>query len=378
MSVEIWIPILLTAGLLSVYGLILLTTWGIFRKKEITPAASNFSSVKISAVIAARNEENSIVGTLQSILGANKNNLLQEILVIDDHSEDSTAEKVVQLAHPLIRCISLPDEKTGKKHALTLGVHAASSEIIAVTDADCMVGEKWLTALLSSYENDPPLVMTTGLVLPDSTRTILDRFQWLDFAATMAMTCFGIKAKKFYLANGANMSFRKSAFEEAGGYEDNARFASGDDVFLIKKMAALPNKKIRFICDPATAVTTEPEKTWENFWRQRKRWATKSKAYASPYILGIQALTFLLAMKIPVYLLFALYAGPLFLLPATLAFAGKYMIDYVFLSKISTQLQKKDAMKNFMTSFILYQRYIIIMGFFALFPSKTVWKGRKI
>lgn len=378
MSALVWILTFLSSGFLMVYWWILVKTRDNFRKKNNSVQTENHALSKISVVIAARNEEEHIVRTLHSVLYANECDLLQEIIVVDDHSDDNTREKIAQLNHPLIRCVSLPEGQTGKKAALTRGIHLAYSDIIAVTDADCVVGKNWPETIASAYANDNQLVMTTGLVLPDSTRTILDRFQWLDFAATMAMTNLGITTKKYYLANGANMSFRKSAFQEIGGYRDNVQVASGDDVFLIKKMAALPNKNIRFINDLSAAVTTKPETSWENFWRQRKRWATKSTAYASSTILGIQSLAFLLAFSIPVYLLLALYVNPLFLIPATFVFFGKCVIDYFFLSGLSKILQKKDAMKNFMTSYLLYQRYIIIMGFFALLPTKTDWKGRKI
>ena len=378
MSAVEWILTFFIAVFLLVYLFILVKTRNNFRKNSNSDYSENLPLSKISVVIAARNEEEHIQHTLQSVLDANDCDLLQEIIVVDDHSYDNTREKAAQFRHPLIRCISLPDGESGKKAALTHGINLASADIIAVTDADCVVSKKWPEAIASAYANDLQLVMTTGLVLPDSTRTILDRFQWLDFAATMALTNLGIIIKKFFLANGANMSFRKSAFQEIGGYRDNTRVASGDDVFLIKKMAALPDKHIRFIRDLSAAVATKPETSWENFWRQRKRWATKSKAYASSTILGIQSLAFLLAFSIQVCLLLSLFVNPYFLVPAAFVFFGKYIIDYFFLSGISKKLKKEDAMKNFMASYILYQRYIIIMGFFALIPSKTDWKGRKI
>lgn len=61
--------------------------------------------------------------------------------------------------------------------------------------------------------------------------TILSKFQWLDFAATMAITANGIYRQSYFLANGANLSYQKHTFDQVKGFENNEILASGDDVF---------------------------------------------------------------------------------------------------------------------------------------------------
>ena len=48
------------------------------------------------------------------------------------------------------------------------------------------------------------------------------------------------------MANGANLFFTKDVFIEIGGYQKNAQYASGDDMFLIQEIASRYPDKISF------------------------------------------------------------------------------------------------------------------------------------
>lgn len=133
-----------------------------------------------------------------------------------------------------------------EKNALEYGLLRTSAEIIITTDGDCLLPQGWIQNIISHYSNNKNLVMTTGLVLPSGPNTTIGRFQWLDFAATMALTHYGISSKKFYLANGANMSYLKQSFLDNGGFQDNLHVASGDDVFWLKNYPVYREKKLLF------------------------------------------------------------------------------------------------------------------------------------
>lgn len=335
------------------------------------------SSLNISVLIPARNEEKHLKACLEAILSQNDIHIIEEILVLDDHSTDSTREIIENLNNPLIRCISLPASLTGKKAAITLGVKLAKAPVIALTDADCIPEKNWIRSVGKQYADQQSLIFTTGLVSIQDHENVLSRFQSLDFIANMALTAWGIKNQYFYLANGANMSFRKTSFEDVGGYGGNEHIASGDDVFLIKKMAEQKNKTLMFLHDPDAAVVTTPQKSWETLWEQRKRWATKSKAYASGTLWSFQALTFLLSAGIIGFLLYGLIfsAGMMYISMLILLF--KAVVDYLFLSGLSKKWNLRPALQYYPLSFLTYLIYIILMGLTALFPSAYSWKGRK-
>jgi cellulose synthase/poly-beta-1,6-N-acetylglucosamine synthase-like glycosyltransferase len=345
-------------------------------KKTASPVV--IQNLKACVVIAVRNEENNILRCLDSILKGNPDKRNYEIIVINDHSTDNTKKLLDKIKYDNVRLFDLPEILSGKKNALEYGISLTDSEIIITTDADCILPEAWVHNIVSSFANNNKLVMTTGVVLPVSYKTTIERFQWLDFAATMALTGYGIFSKKFYLCNGANMSFLRQAFIESGGYGDNHHIASGDDVFLIKKLSAIPGKEIAFLQTKEAMVLTKTEDTWTSLLQQRKRWATKTKAYANKNIIMIQSLAFGLSFFTIAFFLPALFLSKTFLIQVLIIIIVKYSIDFIFLTKLSQHFNAKDAIKNFPISFILYQFYIIIMGVYALIPGKTTWKERNV
>ena len=70
---------------------------------------------------------------------------LFEVIVIDDHSEDRTAEIVKQFND--VKLLSLQNESINsyKKKAIETGIAAATGELIVTTDADCIPPEELAT-----------------------------------------------------------------------------------------------------------------------------------------------------------------------------------------------------------------------------------------
>lgn len=91
------------------------------------------SSPRVSVVIGAYNEENTIARTVQSLLGQTVGNF--EIIVVDDGSTDDTAEVVADFTDQRIRIVTT-DQNQGLPGALNRGVDAARGEYIARADAD--------------------------------------------------------------------------------------------------------------------------------------------------------------------------------------------------------------------------------------------------
>ena len=90
----------------------------------------------ISIVNPARNEENNIGRTVDNLEKELKN-LLHETLIINDHSTDTTAAKVLELSagHPSVKFIDNTAEP-GFASTLWTGFRAASGEAVVVVMAD--------------------------------------------------------------------------------------------------------------------------------------------------------------------------------------------------------------------------------------------------
>ena len=71
------------------------------------------------------------------------------------------------------------------------------------------------------------------------------------------------------------MSFTKEAFYEVNGYEGNQHISSGDDIFLLEKLAAEDVMKCHYLKSAAAIVTTFPKLDVKSMIDQRARWAQK-------------------------------------------------------------------------------------------------------
>src|SRR5687767_256133 len=105
----------------------------------------------LSIIIPARNEEERIGEVLQNILEQSYERF--EVIVVDDHSADNTAEVVSRYAHyENVRLV--PNHGEGKKLALTTGIAISKGVIIVTTDADCRIGKDWLRTIAHYFAKD--------------------------------------------------------------------------------------------------------------------------------------------------------------------------------------------------------------------------------
>jgi glycosyltransferase involved in cell wall biosynthesis len=95
----------------------------------------------LSVIVPARNEENAIKESVETMLAQSYPGEL-EVIVIDDRSTDGTGRILdsLQSAYPdrlkFIRVKDLPEGWLGKNHALYLGAKSAQGEWLLFTDAD--------------------------------------------------------------------------------------------------------------------------------------------------------------------------------------------------------------------------------------------------
>ncbi|HMQ60139.1 MAG TPA: glycosyltransferase [Flavilitoribacter sp.] len=337
---------------------------------------------RISVLIPARNESENIGACLESVLKQAYPTELTEVIVIDDHSEDKTAAIVRAVRDPRLKLLQLADfpeyllpEVALKKQAVTLGVHRAGGELIVCTDADCIVPADWLRYHAWCYEREN-CVFTGGPVNFFRESSLLERFQSLDYLGMMLLTGMGIFTGHFHLSNGANLSYSRKAFLDAGGYEDNRHLGSGDDWLLSIKMAKRFPGRIQFLKNAASAVRTRAMPTLKTFIRQRKRWASKSGAYHQWRLVCIQGLVFLLCWSLLLGLIALPWAGSLALSLLLVAWTVKGLADYFFLREGAVFFDRRDLLQSYIQAQFLHVLYFAGIGLVGLFFRQYQWKGR--
>jgi biofilm PGA synthesis N-glycosyltransferase PgaC len=258
-------------GILIVYFVllaILLVGWN--RATHAKPEPVTTKEPLISVIVPVRNEEMTIGHLLADLSVQDYKNF--EIIIVNDDSEDETLWMVSRFELKNLHVVH--NKGTGKKAAITAGVRAARGGIIVTTDADCNVSPKWLQVIRAQFKN-PRVMMAFGAVRLRGDDSFFHVLQALEFASLIGTGASTAALGNPMLCNGANLAFRKKAFTAVKGYDDNLHIPSGDDEFLMRKIAKAYPDSIHFINNQAAVVTTASQPDVLSFYNQRLRWASK-------------------------------------------------------------------------------------------------------
>ncbi len=331
---------------------------------------------RFSVIVPMRNEEGNIEKLLQDLLKQNYSNF--EVLVIDDASTDNSRSVVEAYSTQfpqLIKLIPLDEPTTGspKKRAIAEGIKVSTGDIILTTDADCRVNDLWLQTIAMEF-SDKKVKMLSGPVTFHEGESVWRNFQIIEFASLVGTGAASMHLKSPNMCNGANLAYRKSSFEQAGGFAGSEHIASGDDEFLMHKIFALDGEGVRFLKNPEAIVRTNPPASLREFIQQRRRWAGKwgqyknkgaSKLAASIFVyhfLWILSLTFLIFGQAQTDIILA-------------AFVLRIFTNWLFLKDITEFFGHRIKFFNFLLLELIYSFYVVFFGLLANF-GKYEWKGR--
>ncbi|KAA9339346.1 glycosyltransferase [Hymenobacter busanensis] len=389
MSADSWGLTLLGAALglpAALYAGVLLTLRRHWQRLPVVPitgpadAPLPAATPTVSVLIAARNEADTLPLLLADL---NQQQGLApgyfEVLVADDHSTDATAEAVRQFAarsaYPLrvVSLAELPDPATGKKAAVAAALATATTPWVLLTDADCRVPPHWLAAYAAPMA-EPTVQFISGPVLLEG-RGLLAELQGLELAALVGVGAACIAAGAPTMCNGANLAYRRSAFAAVAGFAGNAHVPSGDDEFLLHKLAALYPQGIRFLKHPAAVVRTEAQPTLPALLNQRVRWASKWQHYqtAAPRRLALLVLGANLVLALlPLLAL----AWPALWPWAAAAWLLKLGADALFLSPVLGFFARRRWLWLVPLLQLVYPLYALATGLLGLRGGYR-WKGRR-
>jgi len=334
--------------------------------------------LNLSFLIPARNEEHTILACLNSVLKtcANVDHNI-EIIVVDDHSEDGTARTVLSLKDQRIKLIDLSKHiqhpiNAYKKVALATGLAQVKGDYIIQLDADVVLGENYLECVSNSIINTNADLIA-GPVILNSEKNQFIEFQVLDMLGMMAVTGAGIISKKWYMANGANLIYKKEQVQFA---DDN--IASGDDIYTIQKIANDGNNKIIFIKDLAAAVHTDALAKLTAFCQQRIRWGTKNKYMSGKDMRLMMAIPYLNSIVLLLHLIAIIVYGPIAAMLALFHILSKMAIDFIYLNEIANHFKKETSLQFFFSANVFHILYLAFIGTLSLFKKNYIWKGRNV
>ncbi|MET0571653.1 MAG: glycosyltransferase, partial [Pedobacter agri] len=147
---------LFSAALTFIYGFLVFTFIRGWYKLSFVKTTVRIPHTKVSVIVAARDEELNIKRTIEALIGQDYPKALTEIIFIDDHSTDRTAQIITSYADQGITLIKLNEDRalnSYKKKAIQTAIGSCSGDLIITTDADCVMGNHWLSGIVSFYED---------------------------------------------------------------------------------------------------------------------------------------------------------------------------------------------------------------------------------
>jgi glycosyltransferase involved in cell wall biosynthesis len=178
---------------------------------------------KVSVVICAYDAARTMDACLASLERIRYPNY--EVVIVNDGSRDETqaiSERYVAENPRLFTLINQPNK--GLSTARNVGMEAASGEIVAYTDSDCVVDPDWLTYLVYKFQQG--FVAVGGPNCPPPEESAVAAYV---AAAPGGPTHVLLNDEVAEHIPGCNMAFRKRALEEVGGFQPIFT-AAGDDV----------------------------------------------------------------------------------------------------------------------------------------------------
>ncbi|TRX62134.1 glycosyltransferase [Fulvivirga sp. M361] len=336
---------------------------------DTDPAVNHFYSI----VIPFRNEEHNLRALLASIEANDFPKECYEVILVDDHSEDASnavIELYLKSSDANLRIFST-DDKKGKKNALNRGIAEANGKVIITTDADCEVAQHWLSSIAYYFEHRQASVVS-GAVTFHGESSVFQRMQVQEFATLVGVGAASIYLGKPGMCNGANLAFTKSAFHEVGGYSDNDHLASGDDEFLLHKIAKQHPDGIYFNTQGQSFVSTRALSSLKAFIQQRRRWASKWRYYDDLRNSLLAAFIGVVNIAVILSLLLISFQGygliPILLLKA--------FMEWIFIARVLRFTNKKSTFISFVLLYILYPFYVVYFAVVSNFGGYS-WKGRR-
>ncbi len=327
--------------------------------------------LRISVVIAAKNEEDKIEILLKSLNNQSLDKNKYEIILINDHSQDKTLEMARNFIGKIknLQIFSLPSNLKGKKQAVNYGISKSQGNLIVTTDADCQHHKEWLFTISAFYSEQKAKLIIAPVIMQHSNK--FEQFQSLDFLSLMASGAAAAGLKQAIMCNAANMAFEKSVYYEFKDIHNN-KYISGDDIFLLLNIKTKYKNDIKFLKSTKATVNTNAEKTFKQYINQRSRWASKSKAYKDKFIIFIAFLVLFINVSLIITLFLGLYS-PEMLIFFVIQFFSKSAVDLLFLGIVSKFFKNKFTAKIFI---ITELSNIFLIPYFAikgLFTSEK-WK----
>lgn len=367
-----WLDILLVLFFLAAFFHLLYLILYIFPlkrciDKDKVNKNSALSTQSVAVIIAARNEETSIADLLEALISQTYQNY--EIHVIDDYSDDNTAEIIRLYAekYPIIH-YHRNTSAQGKKYALRSGIESVDASILLFTDADCRpISQNWIQSMVNRLGKQEICLGYGKYESRDGFLNIFIQFE-TGIIASQYMA-FALRRHP-YMGVGRNLVYRKSVFMQSDKFKEHESLRSGDDDLFIMQNADGKNTAINL--QPDSFTVSEAPKSWWELIMQKRRHLSTSPEYTFP----IQVRLIIISLSNMYFYIIGLIIGIFFptALPIILLSTGvKWLLDILCYRRIFHRLIISRSLYFFPILDIALSIYYFILAPFLIFRKTDTW-----
>lgn len=323
---------------------------------------------ELVVIIPFRNEEKRIERLLKSIVRSRE--FPKAFVFVDDHSTDNSVALITNyLAAVPHTILSLGENEMGKKIAIRRAIEQTDSRYILSFDADLDFSPEYFSCLKNLTEAD--MYILPAILKAEK---LHEHLYEVDLILVNAANCGISGLKRPIMASGANLLYKRSAFEKFDQFERHQHMPSGDDIYLLRDFRD-GGANIRLVSDTAFAIHTETPQSLKEFLHQRLRWIAKTgdvNDKLSTSLAVIQAvLTFVFVGLIVVMAIQGEWMECLRI------YLSKTIFDMLLFLPYFNRIKRMRSwlfIPLYEFIFPLYSIVIVALMYFY----KPVWKGRKL
>ncbi|MGR6546148.1 glycosyltransferase [Paenibacillus tundrae] len=270
--------------------------------------------ILVSVLIPARNETLHIQGCLESVLASDTSGFRMEVLVLDDRSEDDTAEIIQRIANQdsrvrLLQGVDLPPGWMGKSHACHRLIQEAAGQWYMFVDADVRLNPTAIRQTLAAgVEQGGGLV--TGFPY-QVTKTWMEKLvvPMMVFTIISHLPIFMIRRSSsplFVAATGAFLLIHRSSYEASGGHAAIQAHLV-DDMSLAKAVKRAGHPVM--LADVHDVTTTRMYQNGSEVWNGYKKNMYEGLGRKDALLLGTLLMYTLMYLVPPLGLIFGVFTG---------------------------------------------------------------------
>jgi len=178
----------------------------------------NTRNPSVSIIIPARNEEHTLPNLLNSL--SSQLSSEDEVIVVDDHSEDRTKEIAEKSGVKVLESMPIPEGWLGKTWACYQGARIASGEILIFLDADTALEKDGLKNIIETYiEKDGVLSIQPYHKMRNLYEQLSAFFNIIMMAGSGAFTVLGSRIKPIGLF-GQVIVMKRRYYFDSGGHDN--------------------------------------------------------------------------------------------------------------------------------------------------------------